>query len=108
MGPNAGVDYSLTLCQLQSRHIHCTMGIGQPVSTLTLARVDFIHQSGTLDWPQLAERFGLENRRKTSQIFNYCRTFTCQSHSYLFYGVAVHSWGTSDKDKISYFIFLMY
>jgi hypothetical protein len=38
MGPYAGFDYNLTVCQLQ--HIYH----GQPY-----ARIDFIPQSGTLD-----------------------------------------------------------
>jgi hypothetical protein len=41
MGPYAGVDYNLTLCALQSRLQH--------IYQATHARVDFIHQSRTLD-----------------------------------------------------------
>ncbi len=43
MGPYAGFDYNLTLCPLQSRLRHIYHG--QPY-----ARVDFIPQSGTLDF----------------------------------------------------------
>ncbi len=42
MGPNAGVDYNLTLCPLQSRLQHIYYG-------QSYARVDFIPQSVTLD-----------------------------------------------------------
>jgi hypothetical protein len=50
MGPNAGVDYDLTLCPLQSRLQHITLGNPMPESTLTLdmPEVDFIPQLGTL------------------------------------------------------------
>ncbi len=43
MGPCAGVEYNLTLCPFQSRLEHIYHG--QPY-----ARVDFITQSGTLDF----------------------------------------------------------
>ncbi len=37
MGPNATVDYNLTLCPLQSRlqNIYCTIGNPMPESTLS-------------------------------------------------------------------------
>ncbi len=38
VGPYAGVDYNLTLCRLQSRLQHHTMGNPSPESTLTLCR----------------------------------------------------------------------
>jgi hypothetical protein len=44
MGPYAGVDSNLTLCPLQSRLQHIFYH-GQPY-----ARVDFIPQSGTMDF----------------------------------------------------------
>jgi hypothetical protein len=47
---NAGVDYNLTLCSLQSRLQHIYHG--QPYARVDLnpmPRVDFIPQSGTLD-----------------------------------------------------------
>jgi len=36
MGPNAGVDYDLTLCPLKSRLQHITLGIGQPYARVDL------------------------------------------------------------------------
>ncbi len=56
MGPYAGVDFNLTLCPLQRRLQHNYEYYGQPY-----ARVDFIPQSGTLNWPQISgEGFFLE------------------------------------------------
>ncbi len=54
MGPNAGVDYNLTLCPLKSRlqHIKGTMSNPIPQSTLTLCQSRlYPPRQGLWIWP---------------------------------------------------------
>jgi hypothetical protein len=49
MRPNAGVDYNLTLCLLQSRLQHTYHG--QPYGRVDLNQFDFIPRQGLWIWP---------------------------------------------------------